>query len=138
MPLPTVAVEALRNHRKAMIAEGLGDVPWVFCNHHGRPLRRSHFHAYEFKPLLESANLPKIRFHDLRHTSATILLSAGVHPKVVQERLGHAQISVTLDIYSHVLPGMQREAAAKFDELLAVKPKQTKKRRGAKKQATPS
>ncbi len=73
--------------------------------------------------------LPDIRFHDLRHTSATMLLSAGIHPKVVQERLGHAQISVTLDTYSHVLPGMQREAAAKFDEMLAAKPAPPKKRR---------
>ena len=80
---------------------------WVFCNTKGGPLRRSHFHQQTFKPLLKRAKLPDIRFHDLRHTSATLLLSAGVHPKVVQERLGHSQISVTLDTYSHVLPTMQ-------------------------------
>jgi integrase len=59
-----------------------------------------------------------MRFHDLRHTSATLLLSQGVHPKVLQERLGHSQISVTLDTYSHCLPTMQREAAGTLDALL--------------------
>jgi integrase len=56
---------------------------------------------------LKRAGLPDIRFHDLRHTSATLLLSAGIHPKIVQERLGHAQISVTMDTYSHVLASLQ-------------------------------
>jgi integrase len=68
---------------------------------------------------LRKAGLPECRFHDLRHTSATLLLAEGVHPKVVQERLGHSQISVTLDTYSHVLPTMQAEAAGKFDDMLA-------------------
>jgi len=116
--LPEIAVEALRRHRALMAAEGFADVPWVFCNTQGRPMRRSHFHAYQFKPLLKDAGLPAIRFHDLRHTSATLLLAAGVHPKVVQERLGHSQINVTLDIYSHVLPSLQLEAAEKLDRIL--------------------
>jgi integrase len=132
--LPEMAIKALSEHREAMIAEGLGDLPWVFCTPNGNPIRRSHFNAYTFKPFLARAGLPDIRFHDLRHTSATLLLSAGVHPKVVQERLGHAQIGVTLDTYSHVLPGMQREAAAKFDEMLAPKVVSVKGRRKA---ATP-
>ena len=68
---------------------------------------------------MRKAGLPECRFHDLRHTSATLLLAEGVHPKVVQERLGHSQISVTLDTYSHVLPTMQAEAAGKFDDMLA-------------------
>ena len=71
-------------------------------------------------PLLKRAGLPMIRFHDLRHTAATLLLTRGVHPKIVQERLGHSQISLTLDTYSHVLPGMGREAASKLDELLTT------------------
>ena len=66
---------------------------------------------------------PKIRLHDTRHTMATLALEAGVHPKVVQERLGHSQISVTLDTYSHVLPTMQIEAAGKFDQMLRRKAK---------------
>jgi integrase len=101
-----------------MLKEGLAASDWVFCNLSGGPWRRSHFHFREFKPLLKRASLPDIRFHDLRHTSATLLLSQGIHPKVVQERLGHSQISVTLDTYSHVLPTMQLEAAGKFDQLL--------------------
>ena len=116
--LPTIAIDALEEHRKLMLDEGHGDVPWVFCDTQGGPLRRSHFHERTFKPLLEEAGLPAIRFHDLRHTSATLLLSAGVHPKVVQERLGHSQISVTLDTYSHVLPTLQLEAAGKLDAIL--------------------
>jgi integrase len=123
--LPRMAVDALWKHKRAMLKEGFGGVAWVFCNSVGGPLRRSHFHFDEFKPLLKKAKLPNIRFHDLRHTSATLLLSQGVHPKVVQERLGHSQISVTLDTYSHVLPTMQREAAGKFDDIFQPK-KQTK------------
>jgi integrase len=63
--------------------------------------------------------LPAIRFHDPRHAPATLLLSLGEHPKVVQERLGHSTISVTMDVYSHVMPDLQRQAAAKLDQLLA-------------------
>ena len=59
-----------------------------------------------------------IRIHDLRHTHATLLLKAGVHPKVVSERLGHASVAITLDIYSHVLPGLQEAAAKRFDEVI--------------------
>jgi integrase len=71
-----------------------------------------------FKEALEEAGLPEIRFHDLRHTHASLLLAAGVHPKLVQERLGHSQISLTLDTYSHVTPNMQDGVAQKFDELM--------------------
>ena len=62
--------------------------------------------------------LPPVRLHDLRHTHATHLLAAGVHPKIAQERLGHSSIGITLDIYSHVLPGMQEDAVAKIDAAL--------------------
>jgi integrase len=65
---------------------------------------------------LERAGLPRICFHDLRHTAATILLAQGVHPKVVQEMLGHSTITMTMDIYSHVTPTMQEEAAAKMEK----------------------
>lgn len=58
-----------------------------------------------------------MRFHDLRHSAATILMAAGVHPKVVQERLGHTTIAMTMDIYSHVLPSMQRDVADKLDDM---------------------
>ena len=89
----------------------------VFCNTIGRPVEAQNLVRRSFKPLLERAGLPSIRFHDLRHTSATLLLGQNVHPKVVQERLGHSQVSVTMDTYSHVMPSMQRDAADKLDAM---------------------
>ena len=72
-----------------------------------------------FKPLLERAGLPRgTRLYDLRHTHATLLLLAGENPKIVSERLGHAGVMLTLDTYSHVLPGMQAESARKLDAML--------------------
>ena len=68
--------------------------------------------------MLRRAGLPSIRFHDLRHTAATLLFGLDTRPKLVQELLGHSQIAVTMDIYSHVLPTMQREAMNGLDELL--------------------
>ena len=118
--LPRRVVDALIEHRRRNVAAGFAGVPFVFCNSTGGPLRRSHFHRNDFKPLLKRAELPDIRFHDLRHTSATLLLAQGVHPKVVQERLGHAQISLTLDTYSHVLPSMQADAANRLDSMLVA------------------
>jgi integrase len=120
---PTLPIETARKkHRQSTQAKGRGNVSWVFGDTMGGPLlRRSCLHAQTLKPLLEVAGSPAVRFHDLRHTSATLLLSAGAHPKVVQERLSHSRISATMDTYSHVLQGMQQEAAAKFDEMLAGK-----------------
>lgn len=69
-----------------------------------------------FEGLLQKARLPRIRFHDLRHTCATLLLGKGVQPKLVQELLGHATISITLDTYSHVLPGMGDRTASAMEE----------------------
>ena len=71
-----------------------------------------------FKRLLQKAGLPPIRFHDLRHTAATTLLALGVNPKIVQEMLGHTEISMTMDIYSHVLPTMQKEAMHRMNTAL--------------------
>ncbi|HME70122.1 MAG TPA: site-specific integrase [Myxococcota bacterium] len=83
------------------------------------PIRKSNLIRRNFKPLLRRAGLPEsTRFHDLRHSAATLLLAQGVHPKIVQERLGHSSIVLTLDTYSHVLEGMQREAAVKLDAIL--------------------
>jgi integrase len=84
----------------------------------------------EFKSIAAAAGLPEIRFHDLRHTAATLMLSQNIHPKVVQERLGHSDISLTLNTYSHVLPGMQEEAADKIDDLLTLTPVQLGAGRG--------
>ncbi len=71
----------------------------------------------EKKLMTKEAGLRDLRIHDLRHTHASLMLTAGIHPKVVSERLGHANIGITLDIYSHVLPGLQEAAADKFDRI---------------------
>jgi integrase len=72
----------------------------------------------QFHVLLAGADLPAVRFHDLRHTAATLLLAQGVDPRTIMETLGHSQISLTLNTYSHVLPALQEEAAAKLDAIL--------------------
>jgi integrase len=72
----------------------------------------------DFPRILAKAGLPRIRFHDLRHSSATLALSQNVHVKIVSEMLGHARVGITLDLYSHVLPSMQDDAAAKIEEAL--------------------
>jgi integrase len=78
---------------------------------------RKNFTDRHFKPILKKAELPSIRLYDLRHTMATLLLSESVNPKIVQERLGHSSIVLTLDTYSHVLPTMQEDATAKLENL---------------------
>jgi len=70
-----------------------------------------------FKALILRAGVPIIRLHDLRHTLATLLLKAGVHPKIVSERLGHSGVGITLDLYAHVTPTMDKDAAQRFDAL---------------------
>jgi len=119
--LPRFAIEALHEHRKAMLAEGHAGGP-VFCDTLGGYLRPQNVTRRSFQPIINRANqegedVPLIRFHDLRHTAATLLLLAGENPKVVSERLGHASVTITLDTYSHVLPTMQKEAARKLDAL---------------------
>jgi len=119
------AVEALKAHRAAQNAERLKagslwqDNGLVFCTHGGRPLDSHNVARTSFKPLLERAGLPNIRFHDLRHTCATLLLSRGHHPKLVQVLLGHASVALTLDRYSHVLPGMGDQTAAAMEAALS-------------------
>jgi integrase len=128
--LPPVAIAALRRHRERMRADGLGDVARVFCNRLGGPLRISNLYRRDFVPLIERAGVPRVTFHEMRHTCATLLLAAGEHPKVVQERLGHSRIAVTLDTYSHVLPSMQHAASIKMQALLGEPMvRQTGKRR---------
>jgi integrase len=123
--LPEFAVAALRQHRRRQVEERVKASEWstldlVFPNEVGKPEERQNLVRRHFHPILTRAGLPQIRFHDLRHTAATLLLSLGSHPKVVQERLGHSTIAVTMDVYSHILPTMQRDAAAKLDGLLGA------------------
>ena len=124
--LPKIAVDALRSHRATQAEERLAlgsawdNLDLVFANRAGRHLDGGHVLRRSLRPLLIKAGLPPIRFHDLRHTAATILLCKGVHVKVVSEMLGHSSIALTLDTYSHVLPHMQTEAAAAMDEALSA------------------
>lgn len=120
--LPVFVSDILKQHREHQqeMKKEAGDL-WremdvVFSNRHGGYMEASVLY-HMFKKLLKSAGLPNIRFHDLRHSAATILLGIGVHPKVVQELLGHSNVSMTLDVYSHVLPSMQQEAMGKLDDL---------------------
>ncbi len=125
IPLAPRTLEALKRHRvrqneqRLALGDAWEDQGLIFANSLGKPLEVSNMTRRSFRPLLVKAGLPQIRFHDLRHSCATLLLSMGIHPKVVQERLGHSQISVTLDTYSHVLPSMQEEAAQRLDALLS-------------------
>src|SRR5215218_6306892 len=122
--LPEVAKRSLKKHRRAQLEERMKlaglreDNGLVFATRLGTPMGRQELVMRSFKPLLKKASLPDIRFHDLRHTCATLLLGKGVHAKFVQELLGHATISITLDTYSHVLPGMGDAAAGAMDEAL--------------------
>ena len=93
----------------------------VFSHPDGRPIRPDNV-TKAFNTIVRSLGLKGVRLHDLRHAHATILLEEGVHPKVVQERLGHSSVSTTLDIYSHVVPSLQQAAARKIDEGLEVTP----------------
>ena len=90
----------------------------VFATPLGSPLDARNM-TREYKALLQAAELPNIRFHDLRHAAATLLLAQGVDPRTIMECLGHSQISLTLNTYSHVLPALQADAAAKLDAILS-------------------
>jgi integrase len=119
--LPAMAVQALNNHRKQQLAGGFAASSWVFCDTRGGLLCRHNVLSRSFGPILKAANVPAIRFHDLRHTAATLMLAEGINPRLVSEVLGHAKVAFTLDVYGHVLPGMGREAADKMGRLLAGK-----------------
>jgi integrase len=118
--LPLLVVDELRRHRVVQaqhllqLGVRLTDDHHVVMREDGMPIQpRSLTHAFQI--FLGKQKLRRIRLHDLRHTHATLLLKGGVHPKIAQERLGHSSIAITLDLYSHVLPGMQREAAQLLD-----------------------
>jgi integrase len=122
--LPQRALEALRSHRKRQLEEQLRagekwqDNSLVFASIKGTPLDAQNIVNRYFRPLLRRAGLPEIRWHDLRHTCATLLLSRDTHPKRVQHLLGHASIQLTLDRYSHWMPSMGRATAEGMDEAL--------------------
>jgi len=120
---PSLAL-VLKEHRekqrleRIMVGRPFKEDDFVFCTPEGRPLLPDTI-SNVWRKMVKRAGLKHFRLHDARHTHASLLLKQGVHPKVVQERLGHATISTTLDLYSHVAPGLQAAAAARFDEVLS-------------------
>lgn len=117
-------VDALRAHRKAQLAERMAlgpawtDTGLVFTREDGAAIHPDRASKLFDRHLAAVDGLPRIRLHDLRHTHATLCLAAGIHPKVVSERLGHATVAMTLDTYSHAVPAMQEDAAAKVAALV--------------------
>ena len=91
----------------------------VFAHYDGSPLDPSTV-SHAFAKIARRAGLAHVRFHDLRHTHASLMLFQGVNPKVVSERLGHSTVALTLDVYSHVTPGIQEAAALRFEEALRI------------------
>lgn len=121
--LPPSLALLLREHKKdqqlqrVVLSPSLKDEDFVFCHDDGSALNPSTV-THSFSKVAVAAGMPYLRLHDLRHIHATMLLKAGTHPRIVQERLGHSTIATTLDIYSHTVPGMQKAAAERLDTLL--------------------
>lgn len=126
--LDATTLQHLRRHRRQHLERrlgeevGRGNSDLVFVTAAGKPMDPRNV-ARSFKRLLAKAGLPPtVRIHDLRHTHATLLFEAGEHPKVVSERLGHSSIQITLDVYTHMVPHLQREAATVIEQLIAPPP----------------
>ncbi len=129
VPLPHVLVDELlnlreeQNNHRRLFGNEYEDHNLIFCQQNGRPIHAHNMATRDFKRIIEAAKLPLIRFHDLRHCHATLLLHQGVHPKIVSERLGHSGISITMDIYSHALPGLQEAAVKGLEDRIFPKGK---------------
>jgi integrase len=123
--LPSTMVDELRRHRleqtEQLLRLGvrLTDDHHVCAREDGEPLQPRSF-TQAFRKFARRNALQRITLHGLRHSHATLLLASGIHPKIAQERLGHSSISVTLDLYSHVMPGMQEDAAARVDATMVT------------------
>jgi integrase len=123
--LTTRAVDAFRSHRARQAEEKLcagslyADQDLVFAGEGGNVINPSNLRQRSFVQLLKRAGLPKITFHGLRHTCASLLFQRNVHPKYVQELLGHSSVAITLDTYSHVIPGMGDQTASAMEDVLA-------------------
>jgi integrase len=120
--IPILKLERKKQiQNKLQLGEIYDNRNFVCCMGDGRPYNPDYISRHFLRKLTllsEKLAIPKIRFHDLRHTHATLLLKEGINPKIVSERLGHSQVNITLDTYSHVLPDMQKEAADKLNNLL--------------------
>lgn len=111
---PLFVAESLASHMKEHVPE---PDQWLFRTSSDTPLGRSNWRIREWKPAVERAGLQPLRFHDLRHTHAALLIAQGEHPKVIQSRLGHSSIRVTLDTYGHLFDGLDELAASRLDDL---------------------
>jgi len=124
--LPAFSVQSLKDHRRRQRKERMikgkdwQDHGFVFASEVGTPLDGNNVYK-RYKALLKENGLPDIRFHDLRHTAGTMLCIQGVHPRVAMETLGHSQIGLTMNLYTHVASELQREAAVKIDALLSTR-----------------
>jgi len=136
--LSSFAIVALREHREKQevirltIGKPLLESDLVFSTPEGKPLRPNTI-SRAWATLATRAGVKVIRLHDARHTHASLMLKSGVHPKIVQERLGHASIQITLDTYSHVAPGLQEAAAAQFDKLVSPRYNNTSEKEAVEK-----
>jgi integrase len=123
IPLTAAAVDALKRHaqrqgqQRAVAGSEWTDTGLVFTNERGGAVEPRNLLSRSFAPLLSEAGIPHVRFHDLRHTAATLMAAQGVHTKVVSEMLGHASIGITLDLYSHVTPSMAQLAVTAMENL---------------------
>ncbi len=123
--LTGAAVDVLKTHLEQQLEDikQLGDLYYdhgfVFTSKVGTLINPSNLRRRSFAPLLQRAGLPQIRFHDLRNTCATLLLSRNLHPKYVQELLGHATVAITLDTYSHMIPGMGNHTARAMEDVFS-------------------
>ena len=123
IPIPEEIIEALKRHKarqaqeRLLMGEAYEDQGLVFCQPNGQPIDPRNF-TRSFERLLTQAGLPKIRFHDGRHTFATLMLELGESAKTVQTMLGHTKIATTLDIYSHVSLDLEKKAAARLNAVL--------------------
>jgi integrase len=122
--MPDVLIRELKAHRARQNQErlragaGWQDHDLVFASTIGTPLDMTN-NLRELRRVLEANDLPKLRFHDLRHTAATLLLAQGVEPRLIMDSLGHAQVSTTLNLYAHVLPSMRKDVAGRMNDLLS-------------------
>lgn len=128
LSLPSVAIKALQQHRerqreqRALADDRWTELDFVFTSEKGTPLDVSNV-LHHFQKLCKEYGLPKIRFYDLRHTHASLLIQEGMHPKVIAERLGHSSIKLTMDTYGHLFPGSDTGAAKAMDQLFSPKSK---------------
>lgn len=119
--IPPIAIAVLRGQKvkqreeREAVNRERSESEYVFSHWDGRPFHLDTV-SHTFAVPVQKAGIPHVRLHDLRHSRATLMMADGINPKIVSEPLGHSSVAFTLDIYSHVLPGLQEEAALKFEE----------------------